>query len=323
MRMLIAEDDAASRRLLEANLKRWGYEAVVCVNGREALDALMRDDGPCLAVLDWMMPELDGVEVCRRLRARGEEPYIYIILLTARTEKEDLLLGLEAGADDYLVKPFDALELRARLRAGRRILDLQMQLIAARERLREQATHDPLTALYNHSAVLDVLRREVARGLRERLPLGVLMMDIDLFKRVNDSLGHVVGDEVLRDIADRLRDTVREYDSVGRYGGEEFLAILPDCDEENSRGVAERIRRAIESAPFATPRGDVSLTMSLGLANAPGRDVVDGAALVRAADAALYRAKHLGRNRTELAGAEDLSAATSSRASAEPPTATA
>ncbi len=306
MRVLVAEDDAVSRRLLEKSLERWGYDPVLSTNGREALDRLVSEDGPCLAILDWMMPELDGVEVCRRLRRRGEEPYVYVILLTARSQKEDLVLGMEAGADDYLVKPFDPTELRVRLRAGRRILDLQMQLIAARERLREQATHDTLTLLYNHTAVLDVLRREVARGLRERAPLSVIMVDIDHFKAVNDTHGHVAGDEVLHEVADRLRDAVREYDTLGRYGGEEFLVILPNCDAESGLGAANRLREAIGGRPVTTSRGEMLITASMGLATAPGDRPIDGSVLVRAADEALYRAKSLGRDRAESATADDL-----------------
>src|SRR5260370_18093475 len=173
-----------------------------------------------------MMPELDGPGVCREIRKNKNQSYVYTVLLTSRGEKEDIVTGLEAGADDYLTKPFDAEDLKARLRAGQRILDLEDRLVEARESMRFQATHDLLTSLWNRSVIVELLLREVHRYGRERNCTAVLMCDIDHFKSVNDSLGHAAGEDVLREVSRRLRTSVRSYDMVGCYGGEEFLLVL-------------------------------------------------------------------------------------------------
>ncbi len=310
MKLLIAEDDPVSRRLLEATLTKWGYEVTVCTNGAEALEALKQEDAPRLAILDWMMPEIDGVQVCREVRKLGEEPYIYILLLTAKSQKEDLVEGLDAEADDYLTKPFDPHELRARVRSGFRILELQANLIAAREELRKQATHDPLTGLWHHSAILNILRRELSRSKRENTPFCVLMLDIDHFKRFNDTYGHQKGDLVLREIAESMREIIREYDTLGRYGGEEFLIVLPVCDGEQGVAAAERLRKHVASKSIDTPGGPVHVTVSVGVAANQQHGKLEANVLIRAADLALYRAKDAGRNRTELATLEDLTTET-------------
>jgi two-component system cell cycle response regulator len=309
MKILIAEDELLSRRVLEASLAKWGYEVEVAKDGSEAWTFFEQEDEPRLAVLDWMMPGLDGVEVCRRIRHREARPYVYIVLLTARSQKQDLLRALEAGADDYLTKPFDAEELRARLHVGRRIIELQDELIAAREALRFQATHDPLTGLFNRAVILDVLRRELHRGQREHTPVGVVMADLDHFKKVNDTHGHLTGDAVLREAAHRMAASVRGYDAVGRYGGEEFLIVVPTSDEMGTLAQAERIRQSIEGIPIATPAGEMRVTASFGLAVSSDAEPAEPEALVHAADTALYRAKQAGRNRTELATAADFTEA--------------
>src|ERR1700687_5676525 len=182
MRILIADDSIVSRHLLEATLRKWGYEVMVACDGAEALELLQREDAPALIILDWMMPGITGLEVCRRIRQRGSEPYIYILLLTSKSQKEDLIEGMEAGADDYITKPFDQNELQVRLRAGTRLVDLQSQLLSAREALRDQATRDSLTRLWNRSHILEVMQRELARGQRENTSLGVILLDLDHFK---------------------------------------------------------------------------------------------------------------------------------------------
>ena len=296
IRVLAAEDNPVFQSMLRTILTRWGYEVVIARDGLEAWKVLSREDTPRLAILDWMMPEIDGVEVCRRVRSCGAEPYIYILLLTARTDSQDLVEGMEAGADDYLTKPFNAHELRVRLRAGCRILDLQAQLLDAREALREQATHDGLTKLLNRNAVLEVLHQEVARCDREPQPLSVLMVDLDRFKAINDSYGHVAGDAVLREVARRMREASRRYDSVGRYGGEEFLLVLPGCDLGDACSQAERLRESVAAAPFVSDAGDLRISISVGVSSSrtPDADL-----LIREADEALYRAKALGRDRVE------------------------
>ena len=296
--VLIADDEPISRRVLQASLVRWGYEVEVAKDGEEALDALLRDTAPRLAVLDWMMPRLDGLEVCRRARARPGAPYSYILLLTSREARSDLVAGLDAGADDYVRKPFDAQELRARLRTGERILTLQAQLLAAQEALRVQATRDGLTGLYNRAAVLQRLDEEIARSKRDGTEMSVLVLDADHFKRVNDRYGHQAGVEVLRELASRLSSVLRTYDALGRYGGEELIAVLPGCGTAASIAVAVRMRSIAASVPIETQAGAVNVTVSIGCATS-GQGRVDAVSLVAQADAALYRAKNAGRNRVE------------------------
>ncbi len=303
MRVLLAEDNAVSLRLLEALLRKLEYEVTLAPDGDAAWSVLRQPDGPCLAVLDWEMPGLDGIEICRRVRAQAREPYVYLVLLTAREGRESLLEGLQAGADDFLRKPPDEEELDARLRAGRRIVELQAQLVAAREALREQATHDALTGLLNRRALLDSLERGLARSRRETSPLSVVLLDLDHFKPVNDTHGHNAGDLVLREVAARLRHSLRGADAVGRWGGEEFLAVLPGCDLAYTTQVAERLRADMAAATVALRGGrTVTVTCSIGCAG-----TADGAVsveeLIATADAALYRAKENGRNRVEQAPA--------------------
>ena len=209
MRILIADDSLVSRHLLEATLRNWGYEVVVACDGTEAWKILQGDGAPSIAILDWMMPGQTGPEVCRMVRQKAIEPYTYILLLTSRSLKEDVVAGMDSGADDYLTKPFDQHELKVRLRAGTRIVDLQAQLLATREALREQATRDYLTQLWNRSAILATLERELTRSAREHTPCGVVLIDLDHFKSINDSRGHFGGDLALREAARRMQASVR------------------------------------------------------------------------------------------------------------------
>ena len=298
MKVLIADDDPVSRRLLQVSLGKAGYEVQTANDGAAALAQLELDDCPRLVVLDWMMPQMDGVDVCRATRKLAREPYAYIILLTARGRQEEIIEGLEAGADDYITKPFDMEELKARLRAGKRILDLQEQVVAAREQLRMQATHDSLTGILNRSAIMETLHKELTRSAREKVPLAVIMADIDHFKAINDTHGHLVGDYVLQEAARRMSETIRSYDSIGRYGGEEFVIIAPGCSPEDAQRQAERLRAAIAAEPIRTRELTMPLTISLGVAvRYHGQDNDD---ILGAADEALYAAKNAGRNRVEV-----------------------
>ena len=222
MRVLIADDSLLSRRLLEETLRGWGYDVQVAQDGVEAWKILSGDDPPTLAVLDWMMPGHTGPELCRLVRQRAAEPYTYILLLTSRNEKDDVVEGMDSGADDYITKPFDKHELKVRLRAGTRIVDLQEQLVAAREALRQQATRDYLTQLWNRSSILEFLNRELSRSERDRTPIGVVVADLDRFKAINDTHGHFAGDVALQESARRMQGSVRAYDAIGRYGGKSF-----------------------------------------------------------------------------------------------------
>lgn len=311
MKVLIADDDMISRRLLEATLTRWGYEAIVTHDGVEAWNVLQRPTTPSLAILDWMMPGMDGVEVCRRVRQREQEPYIYLLLLTTKGRKEHLIEGLDAGADDYLTKPFDPHELQVRLRAGKRIVTLQAELIEARENLRVQATHDPLTGVWNRRAILEILGNDLARSRREGPSVAAVIADLDHFKRINDTYGHAAGDMALCEAVSRMRALLRPYDAIGRYGGEEFLIVLPGCTAQDALRLAERLRLGISQETVTIPGGRVVVTSSLGVAASDTVAAPDATSLVRAADAALYRAKACGRNRIELATAADIAAYTS------------
>jgi diguanylate cyclase (GGDEF)-like protein len=231
---------------------------------------------------------------------------VYILLLTAKDSRADLVKGFEAGADDFITKPFDPEELRARLRAATRILDLQSALLKAQADLHVLANRDTLTGLFNRRAILETLDRELARSHRDGTSVSVLIADIDHFKRVNDSHGHAAGDAVLVDLADRMKHAVRTYDSVGRYGGEEMLIVLPDCDEEGALHVAERTRESIAARACMVPGAELQVSASLGVASTRALGTFDPKQLIHAADTALYRAKNGGRNRTLVANRDDL-----------------
>lgn len=293
MRILIAEDDPAALLLLRSALEDWGYEVVAVGDGAAAWDALRRLDAPPLALLDWMMPGLDGVEVCRKVRQESEAPFVYLVLLTGKAQTQDIVQGMESGADDYLSKPFEEQELKVRLRAGQRIVELH-------DALRIHATRDALTGTWNRRMILEILEREWARAGREGTAVGVIMADLDHFKRINDTLGHLGGDAVLLEASRRMSSVLRPYDAIGRYGGEEFLIVLPDCDQENTVAAAERLRQVINEAEVATPTGKIPITVSLGAAISEGQSI-DADELIKIADAALYRAKRGGRNRVEVA----------------------
>ncbi len=300
MKILIADDSIVSRHLLEATVRSWGYEVIAACDGLEALEVLQQQDAPALAILDWMMPGLTGPEVCARIRQRAREPYTYILLLTSKSLKEDLIEGMESGADDYVTKPFDRHELQVRLRAGKRLVDMQAELLAAREALREQATRDSLTHIWNRNSILELLDRELARGARENTPLGIAIVDLDRFKNVNDQHGHLAGDAVLREAARRLQSAMRSYDAIGRYGGEEFLILLPGCDEINSVNQAERLRKQLSTAEMRVNETVLAITASFGVTTAPCAYVHNTENLIRRADEALYLAKKMGRNRVEF-----------------------
>ena len=300
MKLLLAEDNATARRMTANLVAKWGYEVVAVENGVQAWEALQSPDRPLIAVLDWVMPGCDGIEVCQRLRQEASEPYVYVLLLTSRDEAEDTVARLEAGADDYVTKPFHPQEFRVRLRAGWRIVQLQQELVAAREILRDKATHDPLTGLWNRGVLEEVMDRELARSRREGIPLAVILADLDHFKRVNDTYGHLAGDAVLRETAHRVRGVLRPYDTALRYGGEELLVIVPGIAKAEAEAMAERLRAALETQPINTSEGPIRATASLGVAWFRDTAGVSAERFVAAADEALYEAKDRGRNRVVL-----------------------
>lgn len=309
MKLLVVDDEKIGRALLERWTREWGYEVLVVDSGEACLEALRADRTIQLVVLDWLMPGISGTDVCRQVRQEILDRYIYLILLTGKSETEDAVAGLEAGADDYVKKPCNPKELQVRLNAGRRVVDLERALTAARERLAHEAAHDGLTGIMNRRAIMEELSRELLRGARSREPVSVVLADVDHFKRVNDTFGHGAGDEVLREVSHRIQRGLRNYDRAGRYGGEEFLVVLSGCGQEGACAVAERIRQTVEREPIFCGREPLTVTLSLGVACSDNEVSLER--LVRAADLALYRSKKEGRNR--VTGAVEADFVASSR----------
>ena len=313
MRILIAQEDELSRNLLRTTLSYWGHEVIVTPDGTQAWEELQKAGAPRMAIVDKTLSGLDGLEICRQVRRRADELYVYLFLVTAKGHEQEVTEGLQAGADDFLTKPIDVDELMIRLRIGKRILDFQDELRNAHGAVRYQTRHDRLTGLVNRPAIIETLERELARGRRERSHLGIILAEVDHLKETNDSYGHAAGDAVLREAARRIRALVRPYDTVGRYGGEEFLVIVPGCDEKAALSQADRLRLALAGESMdvtewgkfsSTTEGRISVTLSSGVASAD--NVKEAETLLRAAEAALARAKKSGHNRVELATNKDL-----------------
>ncbi len=300
MKILIADDEPDCRLWLQTFLAKLNLDVVTCKDGLTAWNLLQSRDPPKIALLDWMMPGMDGLQVCQAVRKQADRPYTYLLLLTAKNRKTDLLRGFQAGADDYLCKPIDEDELRGRLLAGQRILAWQDELISVREQLRIQATRDGLTGLWNRHAISDLLKKELQRARRENQSVGLGMIDLDHFKRINDTFGHQAGDTVLREVGKRLTALLRPYDLVSRYGGEEFLVVLPGCDESNALKLCERLREGLAAVPVQFEGNAIAATASIGVAMASIGVNFEAEELLRISDRALYRAKAGGRNRVEL-----------------------
>ena len=302
--ILLAEDDPVTRMLMTRFLKKAGYEVTAVGDGIEALDRMSQRYYPIL-VTDWEMPSMDGVELCKAVRNLQLDGYVYALLLTARNAKEHIIAGLEAGADDYLIKPVHEPELIARLNTGRRILALEHSLRAANERNRILSITDALTGAYNRRYLMEQLPRELERCRRYAIPLSVIICDVDHFKQVNDEKGHAAGDDVLQQFAARVQKSIRSMsDWLARLGGEEFLIVLPETGCEAALVVAEKIRKVVNATPFMTRGGDVAVTASFGGASTEtqGPDLsLKVETLLRAADECLYRSKQAGRNRTTAA----------------------
>lgn len=294
MKVLIAEDDPVSLSCLRGAVEDWGYEVCTATDGKTALNLLQQSDAPMLAILDWMMPGMDGIDVCRNLRTAQRDIYTYLIMLTHRTEVEFTIEAMNAGADDFIGKPYNLDELQVRLRAGTRIIELQQEL-------RLKATRDALTDIYNRGAILAILEKEIARHQRDGKALAVLFADLDHFKQVNDTYGHLAGDAVLRAVTQRIAKILRPYDSQGRYGGEELLLTLPACSHQKAAEVAERIRKKISDSAVETSFGVIAVSVSIGVTVLAPHECISMNALLQRADEALYRAKNNGRNRVEIA----------------------
>jgi len=296
MKVLIAEDDLISCKALEKNIKEWGYKVVVARNGEEAWQ-IAKKDKIHLAILDWMMPGMNGVELSRKIRQEYQDKkskYVYIILLTGRDKQDDIIQGLSTGADDYMTKPFSFQELKVRLQNGERIIKLEEERI-------ELASYDSLTKIWNHNKILEFFYEELERGRWENQPTGIIMIDIDNFKQINDSYGHMVGDSVLLEVANRLKKPLRKYDKVGRYGGDEMLVVIPNCNEVTVKQIGERLCLSVSQEKVHTEAGNLKVFISLGCASSETFPNAPGKYLVQVSDKALYLAKKKGRNRIVLA----------------------
>ncbi|MBN1196025.1 MAG: diguanylate cyclase [Candidatus Aminicenantes bacterium] len=297
--LLIADDDNVSRLIVEKSARDQGFKVFTAVDGYAAMN-IIREKGIQIAILDWMMPRVSGIELCRQMRRQNESEYQYIILCTARTQSGDIVKGLNAGADDYITKPYNIKELEARLRIGKRIIDLQHKLMRTQEKLKRLAIHDSLTNLLNRGEISRILEEQWIQTRREKRPLGVIMLDIDHFKTVNDRYGHQAGDAVLVEVSRRLKECMRPYDKVGRYGGEEFLVLLPNCDQADTEKIAERIRSRVCATPVTAFEHEHHITISLGGTVVTPEESTPAETVLNRSDMALYHAKANGRDRVEM-----------------------
>ncbi len=306
MRILIVESQAESRKSLQQTLDGWGYQVTAIEDAAAALGSFQRESPPAMVLVGSLADRTSVKQLCRGIREFGEKPYIYILLLADKGQSEYTLEFLEAGADDYLTRPFDELELKARLRAGKRILDLREELRRAQATIGYQAYHDPLTGLWNRGAIIDALQRELARVRREKAPVGLLMVSIDGLKDINDKYGHMAGDAAIRATARELRASLRPYDAIGRYGGEAFVIIVTGCDSRSSFKQAERFFETLKGrtvdisqwGKFVSGK-DAALPILYSIGVISGTGEHDSETLLKSLESALRKARTQGGNRIE------------------------
>jgi len=297
--VMVVDDSPFSRKLVEHALAGDSYSLVLAENGREAL-RLLKERRPAVVVTDWMLPDLSGPELCEQIRRESTDAYTYIILLTSMTEKEDIVKGLSAGADDYLTKPFDRSELLARIGVGRRTVDLHREIEAKNKLLEQMAHTDPLTGLPNRRAIEEWSKRQLRGAARHGYSLWVAHLDLDSFKSVNDSYGHDAGDEVLKRVAEVLNENTRASDICGRVGGDEFLYVVSHVLEKHIYAVVDRLREQISSLKFCFDGKSISVTASIGVCGFQSAELPEFSRLEHQADIALYAAKRAGRNQVKV-----------------------
>jgi len=297
VKLLVADDSRVSRMMLLAITKQWGYEVLLAEDGEQAWQIMQQDDAPQLLLLDWEMPKMNGIEVCERVIAKDPENPAYIVLLTSRTSSDDIVEGLSKGASDYLSKPFDSAELQVRLQVGKRMIELQQKLNTTLQNLTDLASHDALTGILNRRAIMEALPKEIKRIERQKQVLCIGMCDIDHFKQINDTYGHLAGDEVLKEVTNRMEASLRDHDLLGRYGGEEFLVITPVDNTKHGIIAYQRICQAVSARPIEIGDLSISITISCGVTDySPDDDERNITKLIARADDALYQAKDAGRN---------------------------
>ncbi len=297
--VLVADDSPVYRKLVEQALSEVDCVVVFAKSGNQAIE-IFEHGHPDLVITDWVMPDITGIDLCQKIRSSATTSYTYVIILTSNAEKESVVKGLSAGADDYLTKPFDRDELLARVHVGRRLVDLQRQIEAKNRLLEELALTDPLTGLPNRRAIEDWSSRQLNGAARHGFPFWVVVIDLDHFKKINDTHGHAAGDIVLKKFADILRSHTRLSDISGRIGGEEFLFVVTHADKSGVTMVVDRIRQRLAAERFTFEGATVQVTASFGIAGFSGKSAPEFEQLLAAADAALYRAKDHGRNRIEF-----------------------
>jgi len=299
LQVLVVDDSPVYRKLIEHALEDGGYTPLFAQNGREALD-LYGQHTPAIVITDWMMPDFSGPELCERIRSHAQRAYTYIIVLTSISEKDNVVKGLAAGADDYLTKPFDPGELLARIGVGRRTIGLHREIEAKNKLLEEMAHTDPLTGLPNRRAIEDWAARQLRGAARHGYAIWVANADLDDFKSINDSYGHDAGDRVLQKFGEVLRESTRASDISGRMGGDEFLLVMTHLDEKSAQLTVERLRKQFAALQFSFGGDVVSVTASFGIAGFQGKEPPDFTKLVRQADKALYSGKRAGRNQVTV-----------------------
>jgi two-component system cell cycle response regulator len=295
LQVLVVDDSPVYRKLVEHALEGNPYTLTFAKSGGEALELFARHL-PSVVISDWMMPDLSGLDLCQRLRADVHRGYTYIILLTSISDKNNVIKGLAAGADDYLTKPFDPGELLARIGVGRRIIDLHRQIDAKNKLLEDLAHSDSLTGLPNRRAIEDWAARQLRGAARHGFPYWVVLVDLDSFKRINDTYGHIGGDAMLQKFAALLKTVIRSSDICGRLGGDEFLMVITHVEADAISETVERFREMLAQQQFEMGDERVSITASFGIAGLSGKENLDFTTLVRRADKALYAAKNAGRN---------------------------
>jgi two-component system, cell cycle response regulator len=301
----VVDDDAAIRRLVSLFLRRAGYDVIEVATGEAARSRLGVENWN-LAILDRKLPDLDGLDLCREIKADPRFRNRYVIMLSGEADEQDKIEGLDLGADDYITKPFQYKELLARIRAGKRIVDLQSELLESNRRLELLSITDGLTRLYNHRHFQDEMVRAFDESQRYQRPLSLAIIDIDFFKKVNDTYGHAAGDDVLKTVARLFMDSVRSTDLVARYGGEEFTVMMPETDMGDAIAFAEKIRTLVEQTTIETQAGPVRVTVSIGVSSVPATPIQTPKEMIVAADKALYRAKRGGRNQVQAEKRKDL-----------------
>ena len=291
MDVLIVDDDAITRFALSTAVEEWGFVPVLAENADQALKTLATETTPHLLIIDWSMPGMSGPDLCKTIRKREDGQFFYILMLTGKEGNEAIIEAMEAGADDFLRKPFDHRVLKVRIAAGSRIVRLE-------QTLNQLASRDALTQCWNRRMIDELFANSIAESTRKRSKFSVMVLDIDHFKRVNDTFGHSGGDAALKHVVNILNTNLREYDQVGRYGGEEFVILLPATDRNEAWGVAERIRSAIQFQPtILNDDLKIELTVSIGIAEFDRSRDANQSAFFERADKALYTAKQTGRNR--------------------------